>query len=890
MKRFVTLKILLIPTVVAIALVAAGCSSVVPLRPYGNLGDSVNSPSDEFAPTLRPGVKALYFTSNRRITDDIWRSDGGDPVGTVPSLAGAEIDRSDISRLSQPTTNDGAVAFAGEGSGFFASGHAPDTLFGVDPNGFGGIVGGTDIFEFEPGNGTTLVKNLGAKINSVFWDSHPTVGMRAGDLLLIFSSDRPTPVGYSSPYSNTFALSSGGDTLHGNADLYYVFRVNGVWGEVRNFTQASGTEGVNSQENEYSPFLFCVGAHPRLFFSSNRNGDYDIMEAELDIDFDNERLTVATLAALPSGDEGINTTADEIFPYLSDYPLSGGASPAQYLFFSSNRDQKKRSVGDKVFRSAGGYDLYRMPLVRECRPPRIRYEVAIIDAEQPSRPVLAPVAKIYRLADRDEEIREQPDGAPLGGSTQNPAVFNLEFGSEYAVFAGSSYNEIRCEGNTPTIESYRYRKAVPGIPDVTRRTEYQMRDTLIGARHIIGADTLMVDTLTADELELESAPNVVIEAVRRSGDRLIVTRRVRWTADRYEGGRPGRYRAAVVVYDSVLHWDTLLVPTTDQLGPTERVKRLGHIGVPDTRADITIRDTVYVWPKFYQAPLCEWLYTRNAATEYKKDVPYFQTAFWEVNTTANYREHRRELSSRRYANAGFIELHPDNSYFGSTTGGKREARLRDYAEFAQVVDRNLDKMASEIIDQIIPEFLEFDKASPGSNNRLVIQIAAFSDVRPIQRGSYIGGPLVSYLAGGYDAATQGLHLYDVTVQPGASLVSASNDTLSKLRAFYGYQEVLQRLEKNSRWKKLVADGTIVLPWPNVSEGAYRSKMEKGKILIVMEGRNADQSEQPTVSGYTGHGRDFYILDDVRRIDVRVNRLEYINGRLVASPCCTPSGP
>jgi len=862
-----------------IAVLLAGCSSVRPVRPAGNLGDSVNSAGDEFAPSFRSDHATLYFTSNRFASDDIYR---WDEPGSGGGAGAAEIDRSNLSRLSQPTTNDGAIAFYGPASGFFASGHAPDTLYGVSPDAFGGIVGGTDLFEFVPREGGLVVRNLGSEINSMFWDSHPTVGAKGDTLLLVFSSDRPGSSGFGSPYRNTFVVTPAGDTVQGNADLYFVFRAGTRWGPVVNFVDAVNSREVNTTANEYSPFLFCVQGRPRLLFASNRGSDYDIYEAELDIDFGSRKVSVKSVMPLAGGVDNINTDADELFPYLMPDPQ--GSGEAQYLYFASNRDQEKRKVGERALQSAGGFDLYRMPLTRECRPPRLRYEVVVLDAEKPDRPVRDPIVRIHRLASSGDTTHLEPAIEPMATSRSNPAVFPVEFGVGYAVFGGSTLNNINCEGANAAIESYRTRVVTAGRHDITRRSEMRTYDTLVGARQTYGFDTLFVDTVSVQEAT--NVPPSIVEAAERFGDSLIVVRRVRWEAVKLDGGELRRVRGPVAVFDTTYRWDTVYVPTNDRRAPSERVERWGNINLPSaSREDVTVRDTIWVHPRYYEVPDCQWLYSRSVADEYEKNVPYFQTTFWEVNTTSNFREHRSVLGSSKWGDAGFIELHPRNQYFGTQAGTKRDRRVAEYAEFARVVDRNLERMASEIMEQIVPEFLEYDQKSPGSNNRLVVQILAFSDIRPIQRGYYLGGPTVEYLAGAYDPAGGTIGLYDVKIPGGATLVSASNDTLSKLRAYHGYRELLTRLQKYPLWQKLVNDGTIVLPWPDVSESQYRSHMEKGRILVLVEGRNIDVSVDPSVHSYGERKNDYYELDDIRRVDVLINRLEYINGRLVKSPCC-----
>ncbi len=860
----------------------AGCSSVAPLRPLGNLGDSVNSAADDFAPVLRPGMEALYFTSNRNATEDIWRSGTSDLAGARPVFAAAEIDRSDISLLSQPTTNDGAVAFITPSSGFFASGHAPDSLYAQREGSFGGIVGGTDLFSFTTGPGGTTVQNLGPGINSIFWDSHPAAASRGDSLLLIFSSDRPTGrYGYGSPYREAITLRGSGDSVKGNADLYYVFRIGGRWGEVRNFNDVGGDGTINSKANEYSPYLYCVDHAPRLLFASNRGGSFDLWEAELLVDFARGTISAAEVRKLPSGADDINSAADELFPFMTEPAAEGGG---QYLYFASNRDNESRRAGSATVRSAGGFDLYRFPFVRECRVPRLRYEVTVLDAENPSRPVLGPLTRLHRAS--AAAAGTEPEEAPIAESHDNPAVFDVEMGADYRLYGGSAYNEIHCDAQTPAIESYSFLQVSHGTPDVRKRVSWEWRDTVERGRRVVHIDTLLrVDTVPfSSASSIVSTPGSTIQSIVAEGHNLIVTRMELARREETIGGVTRKYKAQVVAYDTLRTFDSIWIPTTRSLSPSERVRRYGTLALPAIAADVMIRDTVYVYPKYYQAPPCEWLYTRSILDEYRKNVPYFQTAFWEVNTRANLKRDLRKLADAQFADAGFVELHRNNLYFGDGTG-RRTRRIGEYEEFARTVDRNLSQMASEVAEQIIPEFIEYNAKTPGSNNKLVVQVLAYSDVRPIVRGQYIGDEPVRYVAGSYDSSARTVNLYNVEVAPGASLISESNDTLSKLRVYYGYTELMERLQKYPAFMDMVEDGTILLP-VGLSPGEYRSRMEKAKILVLMEGRYADRSEQPSVSGYTGRGRDFYMLDDVRRMDVRVNRLEYINGQLMKSPCCT----
>ncbi|MEO5930018.1 MAG: hypothetical protein ABIR47_08800 [Candidatus Kapaibacterium sp.] len=868
----------------------AGCSSARPLRPYGNLGDTINSAANDFALAIRPDRRSVYFTSDRSGNEDIWGAKVDDPAAFHPAWDTSQLDLNAMRRLSQPTTNDGAMVFIDETHGFFASGHAPDTLFAKDEGLFGGIIGGTDIFEFSTASGLPVVRNLGPAINSDRWDSHPTVAStRGGDsLLMIFASDRPNHgAGFSSPYARQLdAEGNVVDSTHGNTDIYYAFRIGGVWGPVRNFADIPGGLDVNTRRNEYSPFLYCIGQKPRLLFSSNREGSYDIFQTGLSIDFAHASIAIAGVSRLPFGADSINTDADERFPFIAD----GAEGGARYLYFSSNRDQKGRAFGDREIKSVGGFDIYRMPFSCDCHPPKIRYEVTVLNADNPAEPVRAPLVRLYRLRG-DEKVKEEPSIRGDMESRGNPTIFTLDYGTDYGIFGGSSWDSIDCAGGRGMVEYYVYGRERGITPVVAVTMVPTQRDSLFGVRRIVSVDTVVVDTVSlTDAASIAATASSTIERVARDGEYLLVTRHIRERQERITGGTMRTVTVNIPRYDTLARFDTVYLRTGDtfHLAPSARVLRYGASAVPISQSDITIRDTIMLRPKFYTPPLCEWLYTRDVPFE--RNVPYFQTGFWEVNTSAGLERDRRKLASGELADANFIELHPANNYFGTVTGEKRERRVREYTAFAQKVDHNLNQMASELTGQIIPEYLEFEARSKGSNPKLVIQILAFSDFRPVQRGYYAGGERVRYVGGRYDAANGALTAYDVDIPAGASLVGQDNDTLSKLRAYFGYRELLKHLERDPVFSRMIADGTVLLPFPNINAAEYMRRMSRAKIIVTMEGRFVDGRVQPTTAGYTDRKGDYYDLDDVRRIDVQVNRLEYDGVSLRKSPCCSEPPP
>lgn len=761
-----------------------GCSSPrsVLERPRGNL-EVLNSPNDDFAPSFHPNAPGeLFFTSNRRGSEDLWSARflaRTDTLIAQPPL----LDSSGFGRwLSSLPANEGTAAFISPTEGVAAA-HRIQT---PQPQ----MTGGMDLFGFLFCNGSWHAFPLGDSLNSPAWDAQPTVGVRGDTVLLLFASDRmvstPGPErGWSRPFANAFSLLPNGDTLWGNADLYYAFRVGGRWSPARNLAEIPGGQLVNTRAQEYFPFLFCPEYRPRLLFASNRSGDFDLYIAELDVDFARQRLAVRSVRALPKGKDTINSDFAELSPAIP--PPHARPDSLHWLFFASDRDTLPRPGSDsrRTLRNVGPLDLYAFPIVLECRPPRITYTVVVLDQENPARPLRQPVIE---LRTADGTVRER--------RTAQQASFELRPGEFYSVAGGSLYDSLSCQSPEPQLIFY-------ATPDG--------------------------------------------------------------------------------------------VPNRQQLGLSER-SRAGAFSVTTVTADTTVYDTIWVRPVWYTPPQCRWMFSEMLKDPLRRSVPYYQTAFWEVNTSANLQRHLRLFRTRAYHDAGFIELHPDNQYFGyrslepATLREHRKQRyarrVSEYTSFARIVDQNLQLLADSIARIIIPRFLEYNAHRKGQA-KLIITLAAYSDFRPIFRGEYRGSDTIVYMSGSYDSATARLCLSSVIIPPGASLVGADNDTLSKLRAYFGFQELLRYLQRDGLFATLRRQGAILLPTDAATPGEFLRRAQQAPIVMLAEGRRYDPTVIPRKRGYIDRHDDFYELDIVRRVDVFVDLVEAQGLLLHKPPCCLP---
>lgn len=861
----------------ATALIAAvslqGCTAPEPVtRPFGNLGDSVNSEKDEFAPVIPPGGE-LHFTSNRTGDENIWTSSLA--KGNAELLNDTSSIMNFVRRIG---VNEGTTTYLDREKGFLALSHAPGTTSSLGQ--FGGLVGGTDLFEFSRDNGQWVLKNLGPQMNSVFWDSHPAAAQKGDTVILVFASDRPgRGNGFSSPYESQPALS-GADTIRGNADLYYTFRINGQWSTPKNFQEADGTKLVNTQSNEYSPYIYCVTQRPTLLFASSRDGDMDIYTASMDINFKAQSIAIKGVERLEKGSDMINSAASEMFPYIP-FPHESGK---QSIYLASGRDQEPRIANKKIVKSAGQLDLYRFNFAVECRPPQVTYNVTVLDRENPSRPVEMPYIELLK-----------PDGN-IERVESRMASFPLDYGQRYSAKGGSQYDKIECGPQDKVVSHYSYINYVPAAPEIRKRTETIIKDTIEKARTVLRTDSIETTEVIpiADAATISSNEKGTVMSLSVRGDSLVVNRVRILQTPVTVGGTARTITRKETFYDTIPQFDIQYIRTTEQAAISELSKR-GVFPQSPPSQDMEINDTIYVLPRYYQFPPCRWEYVR--LKDKRENVPYFQTGFWEVNTNENLRSHVSRFGTTTYNGASFIELHPENQYFGvrgemtplqkSTRQFRRQARIQEYGEYARNVDQNLKAMVSGVADTILPMFNELVTKMPDSENKLLIQVMAYSDVRPIVKGWYAGTENVEYLAGNYDGGSGKMNLYPVIISPGASLVGENNDTLSKLRAYYGYTEIMKRLEKNPIFREYMSRGEVLLPTKDMTQQEFLKRAETSKIIVLMEGRQIDAGARPSIASYSRKSGDYYSLDTVRRVNVVVSRVNIRDGRIEQSSCCTP---
>jgi hypothetical protein len=258
------------------------------------LGNGINTHHLEYAPTVTPDGRTLYYVSDRpdgKGGHDFWMTTKKDRRGTTFTSP------KNLKGSLNSGLNEGAAAIAPDGrTMYFTACNRKDSK------------GDCDIYEARlDGDQWRIVRNL-QEINSTEWDSQPSIS--SDGKTLYFLSNR------------LGALGGPGD-----ADIYVSTRgPKGIWSKPRNLGAP-----VNTPRREDSPFILPGGK--ALYFSSAGHGGFG------GLDFFVSRLKKDGKWGVPENlGQPINTKWDERFITL---PAAGDV-----IYFSSERDTMQHAMLD----------------------------------------------------------------------------------------------------------------------------------------------------------------------------------------------------------------------------------------------------------------------------------------------------------------------------------------------------------------------------------------------------------------------------------------------------------------------------------------------------------------------------------------------------------------
>ena len=279
----------------------------VPYNPV-NVGDSINTADNEYWPSITADGKTMMFTREKIIPGSTAQGQEDFYISTLRNARWSRAINAGAP-LNTPE-NEGAQGISSDGSYmYFTSCNKPDGL------------GRCDIyFSSFDGKIWSAARNIGAPVNSRYWESQPSVS--SNGRMLFFASNRPDGVG--------------------GMDIWYsVMGNNKKWKFPKNLGPLINTAG-----DEMSPFIHFDGK--TLYFSSNGQtgmGGYDIYRSRMN---DDTSWSRPENLGYP-----INTYNDELGLIID--------AEGQNAYFSTIRDARK------------GKDIFSFVLYEAARPDPVSY-------------------------------------------------------------------------------------------------------------------------------------------------------------------------------------------------------------------------------------------------------------------------------------------------------------------------------------------------------------------------------------------------------------------------------------------------------------------------------------------------------------------------------------
>ena len=339
-----------------------------PKNVYTNMGDAVNSKFPDYGPALGASDTMLLFSSKRPQGKGVRTRDQEDLYVSHRESANYWSDAQPLPKPINSQYNEGSACFSHDGKTiFFARCECPTCH------------GNCDLYTASLGKDGkwSTPKSLGVLVNSVAWDSQPTLSPKEDTLY--FASDR----------LGGFGLS----------DIYYTVKgKNGQWGKAMNMGPV-----VNTRESEVSPFF-----HPLyqvLYFSSRGQllnfGDFDIYKTYRVKDRWQEPRNIGPL---------VNGKGSEYYFTID--------SESKNLYYARSEAQDMNNL-----------DLYSFPLPMEAQPLATTQVAGTLLDSVSNRPLKGMVS----IIDLDNGIEVASKYLRADGSFD----FELMGGSHYAMLIQS---------------------------------------------------------------------------------------------------------------------------------------------------------------------------------------------------------------------------------------------------------------------------------------------------------------------------------------------------------------------------------------------------------------------------------------------------------------------
>ena len=297
-----------------------------PKSVFLNMGELVNDLRyPDYGPTMNVSGNILIFTKRKKIltptkltyreNEDLYYSINYD---------GFWDEALPFSNVINSHCNEGSATISRDGKTlYFARCIVPDFLYDCRD-----CMGSCDIYEshMDEDGKWSIAQNLGIQVNSVSWDSHPTLSHTEDTLF--FASDR----------IGGFGLS----------DIWYTYKLpKGGWASAKNMGAV-----INTRGNEVSPFYHPI--HHVFYFSSN--GQLLNFGKKDSLDFTYHTYDIYKTRKL----EGLWQEPKNIGPLVN--------GPGDEYYFAIDSKSRDLFYSKSEIDNLANLDLFSFPLPMEAQP------------------------------------------------------------------------------------------------------------------------------------------------------------------------------------------------------------------------------------------------------------------------------------------------------------------------------------------------------------------------------------------------------------------------------------------------------------------------------------------------------------------------------------------
>jgi hypothetical protein len=399
---------------------------IPPKKVLESMGKDINSDDADYAPYMHPSDSILIFTS-RRDTLEIRSEDYVDPFATQNEdlyyavkdfITGEWQEAERLTDDINSMLNEGSACLSPDGK----------TLYFVRCNAKQAY-GDCDLYSAQfDGEHWSEIKNLGKNVNSIYWDSQPTI--TADGRTLFFSSNR-----------------KGG---FGGTDIYFTtIGADGKWSKVRNLGPL-----INSPRDEVTPYFHKI--NETLYFSSNGQlknfGGFDIFKSRWLYDGWAPPQNIGPL---------VNTRGNEYY-----FSISGKGTT---IFYANSRDHDKDHIRQD-------FDLWSFPMPMEARPDAVaQFKGYLIDSITGN-----PLVGKVMIIDLENEVEVMPKEINERGYFE----FDLINNNRYRIFVlGDNFLTIKKDFDMTSDTTFTFftESFEAGTPIVFEALEFESNSTRLRA-------------------------------------------------------------------------------------------------------------------------------------------------------------------------------------------------------------------------------------------------------------------------------------------------------------------------------------------------------------------------------------------------------------------------